>query len=207
MNEEINKDVPGQGHRKPKWRTALWVIGTIAILYSAYQVVFSPHTNSNPTQRILLHGAFPFDKGLSVDFYAAFYSRNPTCRVLGRAFLLFPTAEVDRRTIVNIQTRQVAPNKYEAEVFLDHIKPGFCDWEYGGMGYRIHGGKFQSTAYQGLGLDLKKTKLAEFACKELKIVPPMIKPAFSSYYCGEKTIVASEETLSSSELNFIWTEE
>lgn len=177
------------------------VITSVALCYLGFTLFVTPRVNDNPIQKIKIHGEFPYEKGLTLSLQASFYSRNPTCKQMGRAFLIFPTAEVDRRIAVDLPVTKVGTNQYEAEVALDHISPGFCEWKFGGMSYRILGEKQSDTAYEGLGGVPHHISKATFICKYV-LVP---KANRDIVFCSNAFNFVFEDKISrTSELNFSW---
>lgn len=170
-------------------------------IYFVYGWFVGPNLNDSPTQTYEISGEFPFDQGLSLDLKVSYQSSNPTCRQMARVFFLIPAAEVDRRLSIHLPVKQVGPNRYATEVVLDRYRPGFCEWRYAGMGYRIVGGKQSSTAHDGLGPIPNRLKKLDMQCKYHEIIE---QKRFYISCNGSNESLVETNTKPSAELNFFW---
>ena len=176
-----------------------FVLGLVA-LYGAKEWLFSPNINPNPTQRIVMHGSFPFDNGFSLQLQVSFTSNNPTCRQVERAFLIFAAANVDRTIRFKTKIVKTGNSQYETDIYLDYVAPGFCDWQYSGMSYNISGGPITHGLYSALGDIPKKTKMAIFQCSDRYIK----NIGITSFYCLIEQETPQSELLAPAQIDFIW---
>ena len=207
MNEEKpgsdRIDMPGKSKQK-RFGWSRWLLGGAVLwglAYMLYGWLMNPKINDHPTQKVVIHGQFPFDKGLALGFKVDFRSRNPTCKQMARVFLIIPATEVNRSTYSHVPVRRVGQNQYETEVYLDYILPGFCEWEYAGMSYNISEEGLPSDAYSGLGGIPRLIKDASFSCKRIKV----LKREISTFHCREsRGPSVMDDVLRPAEFNFVW---
>ena len=188
-----------------------WVVTLILVLglvYFGYQWLISPHINSDPKRKILIRGQFPFSQGLDLKLDINFRSRNPACKHTGRAFLIFPTAEVDRRSRQIISVKREDGDHYSAEVTLDYFLPGFCDWQHDGMGYGFSGGKIgPSSMMDGMGPFPDRKKTLTYVCGyQVVSNSRTVGPTSTTYVTCDFPAMTKDtiSTGSNAELNFIW---
>lgn len=180
----------------------------ICSLYFGFHALVDPKINTAPSQKITISGQFPFDKGLGLALKVHFYSRNPSCKQMARAFFIFPATEVDRSADIDVPVKRLGANQYFAEVAFDQLSPGFCDWEYGGMSYQILGGRhpngkqLENSLNSALGQIPRRIRRATFLCEYSQI------PKTDRLYvwCGVSEESSAQESAyldNSSELNFV----
>ena len=181
----------------------LIVIVLVSMAYAISYRVLKPQDNPNPSKHFLIRGQFPYSKGLTLTLQMSFNSSNPSCRLMARAFAIFPTAEANRSIQLELPVRQMAEDRYEAEMNIDHFTPGFCKWEYGGMSYQILGNNESDTNQHALGSFPHRAKSATLLC-EYSNIPRTIR---SHVYCRKFIPMNIEmDKHPSAELNFLWKE-
>lgn len=109
-----------------------WLWAALALIVCAvygYAWLMHPKINPNPVEKITIRGVFPFDKGVELRYQQGYYTRNPLCSYMARAFFIFPQARVSREmSLPVIPVKRTSENSYEAEFFMDQVSPGFCEW-------------------------------------------------------------------------------
>lgn len=148
----------------------LTIILVGVVLYQPYSWLMGPSLNSQPTQKIVIRGSFPFSKGFDLVLDASYTSKNPTCRQMARTLLIFPAAEVNRNIDVPVPVQREGEDRYRAEVVLDYVSPGFCEWKFSGMGYRVTGNKQSDTGVSGLGDIPHRANNAEMVCRYRQVL-------------------------------------
>jgi hypothetical protein len=186
-----------------RFRVVLLGIAAIAVIYMSYRWVVDPKINEHPVQKISIHGDFPFDKGLNLYFTVDYRSFNPTCKQTARVFLIIPAADVNRKTTFPVPIRRIGETRYEAEIYLDYISPGFCEWGYAGMGYDILKKDELPRGGQGLGGIPRSIKKSTYRCWESRVP----KTDRFIFLCRRQTDPGvKDDFLSPAELNFVLTE-
>lgn len=201
MNEEINTGVPGQGHRKPKWKRAVAVLGIFAALVIAfhiYQWWITPKLNESPSKVYEISGAFPFDQDLDLTLTAYYSTNSPLCRQMARTFLIFPAAEVNREIRVPLTINRVGQNRYTTKVALDHYASGACEWDWAGMSYGITGGKLPPSQLNiSVGPIPARTTKINYRCEYFQM-----KDKRWSLFCNNDKYQEEPNRTGAAELNF-----
>ena len=119
---------------KPLLKRSLIAVGVLAAgLLAAQHWQVRPHVNPNPVKRVVVRGVFPYAQGWELRMWQHFYSNNPECKYTGRAFFIFPTAEVPRTADIAVPLKRIDDQRYEAEYFEDYYMPGHCEWGGGAL--------------------------------------------------------------------------
>ena len=107
--------------------------------------------NPAPTKKRIVHGEFPYDRGLELRIEASYYSKNPTCQLTAFVFLIVPQATVSREGWRTILLVRDGGNRFRFEFFEDAVLPGFCEWDLKFVYYRIFkdGKRVQGEAILG----------------------------------------------------------
>lgn len=117
------------GSVRVKLGVALVVLATLITLYGSYRWTVTPHINPNPTKKVVVRGQFPYDRGWDLQIKTSFYTKNPQCDVMARAFSLFPMAQVAREVWADIPVIREGGNRYSFIYYEDYFLPGYCLWE------------------------------------------------------------------------------
>ena len=107
----------------------LVVVATLITLYGGYRWTVTPHINPNPTKKVVVRGQFPYDRGWDLQIKTSFYTKNPQCDVMARAFLLFPMAQVAREVWADIPVIRESGNRFSFTYYEDYFLSGYCLWE------------------------------------------------------------------------------
>ncbi|MFA7270650.1 MAG: hypothetical protein WC073_15040 [Sterolibacterium sp.] len=191
----------------PKYLTWIWrhklllIISIVSLVYAISYWLYTPQLNSNPVQHIAIRGQFPYNKGLKLALQVSFSSKNPTCKQMAMAFFIFPAAKVDRSVELDVPVNQMAEDRYEAELNIDHFLPGFCEWEYAGMSYQFLGDRQSDTNQHALGPIPIKANRSTLAC-EYSNIP---KTNLTHVYCRKAVPPFLDKAIQpTTELNFLW---
>jgi hypothetical protein len=201
MNEKINKDVPGQGQRNPKWKKFAAILGIFAALviaFHAYQWWITPRLNENPSKVFEISGAFPFDQGLDLTLTAYYSTNSIPCRQMARVFLIFPAAEVNREIRVHLPITRVGQNRYTTKVALDHYAGGACEWAWAGMSYKITGGKLpKKQISESIGPIPARAAKIDLRCRYFQM-----KDKRQGLFCNNDKYQEEPNLTQAAELNF-----
>ncbi len=98
---------------------AKWGIETV--IYDSNKI---PDINPHPTQKVRIHGKFPFENDVNMKIAILYINKNPKCdRKLWIAGTQFP--HVVKKTF----STDIKKQSYESMVNLDYFATGVCQWE------------------------------------------------------------------------------
>ena len=185
-----------------RYRIALAILVFAISLFYGYFWLLSPSVNPNPHKKVVLRGAFPFNRGWDLRIQQSYFAQNPTCNQVARVFFLIPQADVSReRMLPLISVSQLPGFRYEVEYFEDHFLPGFCNWQANFTYYRIYA---NSNIVQGgamLGLPNMYNRI-DYDCRDIQ----MPKTRELVMTCHEGNNRSLDPSRKDNEVNFFWKE-
>lgn len=105
--------------------------GIEGVLYTTNK---TPTINPHPKEKLRIYGKFPFEKNVILEIQGSYSLQNPKCQdayyVYGLGWLMHDNS---RSTYVSVKAERTTDGNYEAVLYKDYYKPGFCDWKITGF--------------------------------------------------------------------------
>lgn len=116
----------------------LFLITKCGIEGALYTANKTPTVNPHPTQKLRIYGKFPLEKDVSLNISSRYVLQNPKCQdgyyLYGFGWLMHDNL---RETYTTVKATRTANGDYEAVLYKDYYKPGFCDWKITFIGTEI----------------------------------------------------------------------
>ena len=187
-----------------------WLLIGLGTLYGVHSYITAPHDNPTPTKRIFVSGTFPYDKEWELQIYSTYYTKNPTCKQMARAFFFFPQAEVTRNAFRSTPVIRDEGTRYHFEVFEDAIRPGFCEWTLQFVHFRIMHESKEIAGSAMLGLN-RRYNVIRYACRKVVSTyyrtPNRTPVEEVGFACLERDNHWKDPTTSDNQVDFVWEEE
>lgn len=129
----------GARQRLCQWMRKHWFVSTLLVLYLllhgywlAFRWVTTPTLNPHPTDKVTIRGAFPFDKGYTMEMFQEASSTTPWVnRWCGYPMSSegFP-CHGGRQTLT---AKQLDSKHYELTFYRDFYLPGIAGWKHAGI--------------------------------------------------------------------------